>query len=233
MRRRSPEASRTHNADRTRSTMPRWTVWLAAVGVLIVVAGGALYAADQERTIRQGSESALSTIAQLKADEVADWRADRILDGERTLHSPSASDLVAGWIEQPRDADDAEIMAWLRANTFGDRYEAATLADLDGTVLVSTIGMEGSLDPSAFEGAKVAVSESAGRAHQRASGPRAARPSCRCGRSDTAASHRHAYCHPGASCKHPRQPSAACRGLDPHPATPPSCCSSSGTGRMP
>ncbi|MHB1452295.1 MAG: cache domain-containing protein, partial [Coriobacteriia bacterium] len=139
--------------------MPGWLVWMTVVGVLTVVAGGVLYAINQEQTIRHRSESTLATIAKLKADQIAHWRTDRIIDGERALRSPTASELVSRLIDQPDDVHDAKTLAWLEANTFGGRYEAATLADLDGAVLVSTLGMGGSLDPTALAKVKTAINE--------------------------------------------------------------------------
>ncbi|MHB8050531.1 MAG: PAS domain S-box protein [Coriobacteriia bacterium] len=139
--------------------MPGWLVWMTVVGVLTVVAGGVLYAINQEQTIRHRSESTLATIAKLKADQIAHWRTDRIIDGGRALRSPTAGEVVSRLIDQPRDVDDTEILAWLEANTFGGRYQAATLTDLDGTVLASTLDTGGSLDPAALAEVKTAINE--------------------------------------------------------------------------
>lgn len=134
--------------------MPGLLVLLTVGALLVVLVGGALYYRDQKRDLRRAAEEEIATIAHLKADEIATWRADRSLDGHRMSSSPSIGLFVNRVLEDPEPEHVESLRRLLVSLRFGDRYRDVMLVDEEGRVLVRAAGDDDAapLDPVTLEG---------------------------------------------------------------------------------
>ena len=107
--------------------------------VCVVFLGGAWLYRQQGRDLRQQAEDELSSIAQLKASEIATWRTDRLLDGQRMSSSPSIGLFVRRWLEDPTPQHAEQLEALLESLRYEDRYRGVSLVDTVGRVLM-TVG---------------------------------------------------------------------------------------------
>ena len=73
---------------------------MALVAVVILV-GGYLFYRDQGRQMRQRIEGGLSIMAQLKADQIAEWRAERLVDANILMGSPFFAEGVEKYLASP------------------------------------------------------------------------------------------------------------------------------------
>ena len=89
-------------------------VLVFALLVAAIVSGGYLYYRRYERTYRTQVESQLSAIGQLKADDLAKWRVERLADAATLYQNPIFSALAERYLEDPADPEaQGELQAWL------------------------------------------------------------------------------------------------------------------------
>jgi len=60
------------------NSFPGWLKAVLVVAVLALLAGGVTLNRVQERRVHQDVESCLKTVAELKANQIADWRAGQL-----------------------------------------------------------------------------------------------------------------------------------------------------------
>jgi PAS domain S-box-containing protein len=112
-------------------------VVLALVTVFFLV-GGYLFYHFQERHMRQRIEDGLSTVAQLKADQIAQWRAERLTDANIIMANPFLIDGVARYMASPGDSGlRDEVLAGLASIGESYPYQDMLLVDLNGSVLLN------------------------------------------------------------------------------------------------
>jgi PAS domain S-box-containing protein len=119
-------------------------VLIFAVLVLGIFAGGALSYRTYERHFRTGIEQRLSAIAELKANDLALWRMERLGDANILFKNASFSGLVRRFLDRPDDAEaQAQLRAWLEKSRAANRYERIFLLDAQGVERMSTAGTAG------------------------------------------------------------------------------------------
>ena len=125
-------------------------VLVFALLVATIVSGGYLYYRRYERTYRTQVESQLSAIGQLKADELAKWRVERLADAATLYQNPIFPALAERYLEDPADPEaQGQLQVWLGGYRTSGQYDQVCLLDAQGT-LVSAIPSEMPLVSSAI-----------------------------------------------------------------------------------
>ena len=119
-------------------------VLIFAVLVLGIFAGGTLSYRTYERRFRTGVEEGLAAIAELKVNDVALWRKERLGDANILFKNASFSGLVRRFLDRPDDAEaQAQLRAWLERYQAANQYERIFLLDAQGVERISTAGTAG------------------------------------------------------------------------------------------
>jgi PAS domain S-box-containing protein len=103
----------------------------------ILMAGGR-YFRNYERHFRAEAESQLSVIAELKVDDLAQYRKERLGDAATFLDNKAFSRLVRRFFEHPEDADaQQQVQEWAVKFLTADQYDLICLFDAQGVVRLS------------------------------------------------------------------------------------------------
>jgi PAS domain S-box-containing protein len=114
-------------------------VLVFAILSLGIVVGGTFYYRNYERQFRTGIESQLSAIAELKADELAQYRKERLGDANDFFNNVAFSGLVRRVLERPEDAEAQEqLRAWLDKYQTDYQYDRVFLLDTQGVERISS-----------------------------------------------------------------------------------------------
>lgn len=138
--------------------VPRWLLPAMLFALLCIAAAGYLYYSQQEESITQVQYDKLAAVARLKVEAIQEWRRNALEDGPELASNPLVS-AATGEIRSGRltEATRSRLLdALLIAQSYGD-YTDATLADLDGRILITT----GNPDFGLSEGAKQGIGEAA------------------------------------------------------------------------
>lgn len=102
---------------------------------------------NYERQFRAQVDSQLESIASLKADELQDWRAERLADANLFYRNENFSERVRDYLENPQDADaQAKLLTWLEKITVFPGYDRIFLLDTRG---VERLSLPAAPDPDA------------------------------------------------------------------------------------
>jgi len=110
---------------------------LLAVGAAVSVAAIRWYYLRQREATENAFTDELIAITDAKTKQIANWRRERIGDGNVLASSPvlkTAERVLAN--KKATDAEGAEIMRVLAALSSAFSYSSGTLVDLDGNVLI-------------------------------------------------------------------------------------------------
>jgi len=151
--------STTGSQPRERTRLTRVAAVLATVTIIALLVAGAWAHGEQQNAAREQAESGLETIATLKADQIADWREARRLDGTRMSGSPGVRLFVAQWLESRTLEDEHELKRLLSALRNGDDYRDVLLVDAEGHVLVHATDGPVTLPPATVEAVGIAIRE--------------------------------------------------------------------------
>ena len=115
----------------------RFHLIMALVAVVILV-GGYVFYYFQEQQMRQRIEGGLSIMAQLKVDQIVEWRAERLVDANVLVGSPFFTEGVAKYMASPTDTETKDrVLAKLAVIDEAYPYQDILLADVNGEVLLS------------------------------------------------------------------------------------------------
>ena len=123
-----------------KNLFPGWMKAALALTFLALVAGGAWFYKAQEQEQRRQVESQLQAIARLKADQIADWRKERLDEGADLTERPFLSARLARWLANPQ-AGDTDILAEFRVLQRHGDYSDVLLVDPEGRVRLSLSGL--------------------------------------------------------------------------------------------
>jgi PAS domain S-box-containing protein len=121
--------------------LPEPTRRRATWGLLLIFAilslgigvGGAFYYRRYERHFRAEAESQLSAIAELKADELAQYRKERLGDANSFFQNATFSGLVRRFFDRPEDTEAQEqLRGWLNKYQTYYQYDRVFLLDDQG-----------------------------------------------------------------------------------------------------
>jgi two-component system cell cycle sensor histidine kinase/response regulator CckA len=124
-----------HEPGKPKSRPSRRFAWQLVVVVLLLVAaigtGGWFYFKSLRAKVRRAAEENLSAIADLKAEQIANWMMERRADADEALHKR----LVRQFLIYPRNASDREeLLEWITALRQRELYSTIILFDSQGAV---------------------------------------------------------------------------------------------------
>jgi PAS domain S-box-containing protein len=103
-----------------------------------IVTAGYLYYHNYEKQYRTEVEHQLSAIAELKTDELVEWRKERLGDANIFYKNGVFSNLVNCYFENQNKAEVAkEIRSWIRLVQISFSYDQICLFDVSGTKHIS------------------------------------------------------------------------------------------------
>ena len=121
----------------------------AIVGVLVLAGTGIWFYKSQRQSVRQDTEANLETIAQLKVDQIVQWRNDRLADAGLIMDSPFITEAAAKWLETSDPLLAEELLACFRASSKHQHYQDVMLVDTNGQVRLSLGGNRNPLPENA------------------------------------------------------------------------------------
>ncbi|MGA2853440.1 MAG: PAS domain S-box protein [Verrucomicrobiota bacterium] len=104
-----------------------------AVMSLGIVMGGVFYYRHYERQFRDEAELKLAAVANLKVDELVQYRKERLEDANNFYNNSMFSGLVRRFLGQPADADaQRQLQSWLAKFQASYEYARVYLLDVQG-----------------------------------------------------------------------------------------------------
>jgi two-component system, cell cycle sensor histidine kinase and response regulator CckA len=126
-----------------RDSPPRWLIGVVAGIFLILTIGGAWFSRQQRNRIRQQAEEQLLTIARFKANEIAQWRAEKLHDAAVLAGDPFFLEAAQTWMRSPDQANSRKILAHFRTIKTQYSYWNIGLASPEGKNLLIIDGPPG------------------------------------------------------------------------------------------
>jgi PAS domain S-box-containing protein len=100
-----------------------------------IVTAGYRYCRNYERQFRAEAGRQLSAIAELKVDELVQYRKERLGDAVTLFENPAFSGLVRRFLEHPEDADaQQQVEDWTAKYLATDQYDLICLFDAQGVI---------------------------------------------------------------------------------------------------
>ena len=113
-------------------------VLIFAILSLGIVVGGTFYYRHYESQFRTGIVDQLSAIAELKVDELAQYRKERLWDAGAFFKNTAFSGLVRRFLDHPEDAEaQQQLQDWAAKYLATDQYDQACLFDAQGVTRMS------------------------------------------------------------------------------------------------
>ncbi|MBI5592770.1 MAG: PAS domain S-box protein [Deltaproteobacteria bacterium] len=126
----TPSADPHDHGDRTATHRLMLIFGILSLGIVL---GGAFYYRNYERHFRFEIEHQLSAIADLKVNELVQWRRERLADAGILYQNASFTALVQRFFKKPEDADAyRQIEIWLDKYRTHYQYDRAFLLDAKG-----------------------------------------------------------------------------------------------------
>ena len=126
---------------RPENRIPYGLILILALAIVLVIGTGLYYYVSQEQQLTDAARDDLTVIAQLKTEQIAQWRQDRLNDAQEITANPFFTEAIARFLQAPDPATEEKIRAQLTEIVISNEFENALLVDQDGTVRFS-------LDPS-------------------------------------------------------------------------------------
>ena len=100
-----------------------------------IVTGGYRYYRNYERQFRDEAARQLSAIAELKVNELAQYRKERLWDADAFFKNPAFSGLVRRFLEHPEDAEaPQQLQDWAAKYLATEQYDLICLFDAQGVI---------------------------------------------------------------------------------------------------
>jgi PAS domain S-box-containing protein len=113
-----------------------------------IVVGGIFNYRYFERQFRAGVEQQLSAIVELKADELAQYRKERLWDAVTFFKNTAFSELVRRFLDQPEDTEAQEqLRTWLEKYLADSQNDCLFLLDTQGVERMSVPAISGPISP--------------------------------------------------------------------------------------
>jgi len=142
-----------------RNTFARWLVFIFGLAVAAVLAGGISFYRNARQHAWHDAEAELQTIARLKEEQLAQWRAARLADASVIMESAYLSEGVAACMETKSPAEMEKLLSRLRSTAKHCQYRDVLLVDANGHVLLSVTGRGGRLHEEVVKVLDTALSQ--------------------------------------------------------------------------
>ncbi len=124
-----------------------------------LVAGGAWFYLDQQQLVRKEVETDLQAIAELKANQITEWRTRQLGQAALIMESPFFTEAAEMWFANPQAELAEKFLTRFRSMQSLFHYRDVMLVDSEGQVLLSLSNRVGSLHPDAAQGLATAIKE--------------------------------------------------------------------------
>ena len=141
------------------NAFPRWLALMMLAVLLGLASIGAGFYHVQRRYVQAHVEADLASIAQMKAEQIAQWRRERLGDAEVLSGSPFFAREVSSWLLHQRPELEAGLLTRMRLFVRSYGYCDVLLLDPGGEVLLSASGRHGRVDAAAFPFVQEALRE--------------------------------------------------------------------------
>ena len=108
--------------------------------LLALTACGIWFYKNQENSQRRQVQENLYVIAKLKANQIAEWRRERLADASVLTESPFLTESIAQWLNNPQRDIAKRIQTRLMALQTHYRYDDVLLANPEGQIKLSISG---------------------------------------------------------------------------------------------
>jgi PAS domain S-box-containing protein len=123
------------DAGKRRPGFPWHLLVIFALLTAGIVAAGVFYYHGYEKQYRTGVEHQLLAIAELKAEDLANWRRERLADASFIFRNPAFSDLVRRTRNQPEEGETrSQLRRWLWLFQSSFAYDRVFLLDARGAL---------------------------------------------------------------------------------------------------
>ncbi|HEX3052958.1 MAG TPA: PAS domain S-box protein [Aggregatilineaceae bacterium] len=143
----------------SRTAFPPWLSAILLFLLLVLVIGGGWLYYRQKELLQDRAENELQTITQLKVDEIAAWRGERLADAAILTESPLFLDDIADWLADPQSETTEKILAQFHTWQQHYHYNAIQLVDADLNVRLSSSGEVGLLDDDDAQALTIALQD--------------------------------------------------------------------------
>ncbi len=129
----------------------RWLIVSFGLTMLAVFSCGVWFYHEQEKKLRKDVEDALKSIAQLKVNQIAQWRSERLAQAAFLMDSPNLGEVISRWMSDPQPDDERKILSLFRS--VYEHYECndVLLVNPDGKLRMELRGQVQSLDKSVLD----------------------------------------------------------------------------------
>jgi len=134
----------------------RWPILLLVISVFFLL-GGLWFYLDQRARLRQDAESELQAVADLKVNQIVEWRLEILSDASVLMRNPLLAEEFAHWLESDDPHSLQVIEESLRAYRSHPQYAELLLVDQAARPRLSLSGDLGALNPVGLEAIQVAM----------------------------------------------------------------------------
>jgi PAS domain S-box-containing protein len=124
-------------AGETPERIPRGMIIAFVILFLVIIVAGVLYYQSQEQQTRDRVTGDLSSIALLKADQIASWREERLSDARVISGNPILVRSVREYLNSPDPARRAELLSFFEKLNESYQYRNVRLVDRDGRIVLN------------------------------------------------------------------------------------------------
>jgi len=110
---------------------------------------GYLYYAQQKEHLRKETGNNLSSIADLKVKQIANWREERLADAEAIYNNPLIISHIQQWLNSGSSDIKQEILIWMKSLQEHYHYKSFILIDIKGNIRLAVPDVKEVLGPDA------------------------------------------------------------------------------------
>ena len=119
------------------STIPKGVVFIAIAAFVTILVAGYWFYNEQRRIVKVAAEAHLTAIADLKVQQITQWREEQLSDANVLGKSPFFSQACREWLANPQTNSDTNIHSLLKLFQHNHGYEDVFLADTNGLPRIS------------------------------------------------------------------------------------------------
>jgi len=124
------------------SSFLRWALAALTILLLTLIVAGVWFYQEQKEAMRQVMVRDLSAVAQLKVDQIAAWRAERLGNAELIISSKPLLRTVADFLTDPQEQNRAFIRSRFLSFQANHHYQDVVLIDPDDRIRLTMAGRD-------------------------------------------------------------------------------------------
>jgi PAS domain S-box-containing protein len=137
----SGKLSRWEKMDTT-TAKNKIVIFFIFTAIVSTLVGGVWFYQFQKGNLKQQAAEQLHAIVQLKTQEIANWRKERLGDASVITSNPLLSQAVVRWIESPTGSNQKQFEEIFQAYCGSYGYENVMIVNEDGGVVLSLVETE-------------------------------------------------------------------------------------------